>query len=83
MAMPSSDRAHTIIVKVVPRSKKQGVEMVARDRYVARVAAPPTDGKANAALVALLAEHFGIAKSCVHIRRGHTSRHKVCEIIRG
>ena len=46
----------------------------------ARVAAPPEDGKANAALVALLAKEFGIPKSAVTILRGTTARMKQVKI---
>lgn len=38
------------------------------------------DGAANAALIKLLSKHFHVAKSCVTIIRGHTSRHKLIEI---
>jgi uncharacterized protein (TIGR00251 family) len=34
------------------------------------------DGAANEALVRLLAQHFGVARSAVTIIRGHTSRVK-------
>jgi hypothetical protein len=46
----------------------------------ARVAVPPEDGKANAALVALLSRSLGIAKSAVRIASGETARLKTIEI---
>ena len=46
----------------------------------ARVAAPPEDGKANAALIALLAKTLGVAKSRVHLVAGETSRLKTIRI---
>jgi uncharacterized protein YggU (UPF0235/DUF167 family) len=42
-----------------------------------KVAAPPVDGKANAALRETLAKHFGLAKSQVTLAKGSTSRVKV------
>jgi uncharacterized protein (TIGR00251 family) len=42
-----------------------------------KVAAPPVDGKANAAIRELLARHFGVARSQVSLVRGGTSRIKV------
>jgi len=45
--------------------------------YIREIAA---DGKANEALVRLLAKHFSIPKTHITIVRGHTSRHKVVEI---
>jgi uncharacterized protein len=41
-----------------------------------RIAAPPENGKANEALVELLAEMLGIPRSSVEISGGHTSRDK-------
>lgn len=41
-----------------------------------RLAAPPVDGKANAALIAWLADWFGVPKNKVKIERGELSRHK-------
>lgn len=41
----------------------------------------PVDGAANTALVKLLAKHFDVAKSCVIIKSGASSRHKTIEII--
>lgn len=38
------------------------------------------DGQANAALVELLAKHFGVSKSRVEIIRGHTSRIKLVSV---
>jgi len=45
--------------------------------YVREIAA---DGKANEALIKLLAKHFNVPKTHITILRGHTSRHKVIEI---
>ena len=42
-----------------------------------RVHAPPVDGKANEELVRFLAQILGIAKSKIHIIKGHKSRQKI------
>jgi uncharacterized protein (TIGR00251 family) len=42
-----------------------------------KVAAPPVKGKANKALVDLLAEKLEIRKSSINIIKGETSRNKV------
>ncbi len=49
-------------------------------RLAVKVAAPPDKGKANAAIVKLLAKHFGVAKSAVTIVSGETGRLKVVEM---
>ena len=41
------------------------------------VTAPPEDGKANKAVIALLAKELGIAKSSIEILRGETAQHKL------
>jgi uncharacterized protein YggU (UPF0235/DUF167 family) len=38
------------------------------------------DGKANAELIALLAEHFKCRKAAVHIRAGASGREKLVKI---
>lgn len=43
---------------------------------IARVAAPPVDGKANVALCKLLAGAAGVPPSRVSVVRGHASRDK-------
>ncbi len=47
---------------------------------VVAVQAPAVDGKANAAVIAALADAFGVPKRSVRIVRGETSRSKVVEI---
>lgn len=44
------------------------------------LAARAVDGAANDALVAALAEHFGVRKGDVTIVRGHSSRHKIVAV---
>ncbi|MFT3728868.1 MAG: DUF167 family protein [Terricaulis sp.] len=46
----------------------------------ARVRAAPEDGKANAALIVLIAKAAGVPKSKVSIARGATSRMKTLEL---
>lgn len=41
----------------------------------------PVDGAANTALIKVLAEHFRVAKTCVVIKSGAASRHKLIEIL--
>lgn len=44
------------------------------------VTAAPEDGKANAAVIALLAKELGVAKSAVSVVAGATDRRKIVEI---
>ncbi|TMD74924.1 MAG: DUF167 domain-containing protein [Chloroflexi bacterium] len=74
-----------ISVRVMPRSRKNSVEWDGDGegeggRLKVRLTAPPVDGAANEALVALLAERLGVPKRQVVIVRGATSRLKVVEV---
>ncbi|HET7776570.1 MAG TPA: DUF167 domain-containing protein, partial [Azospira sp.] len=50
------------------------------DALKLRLAAPPVDGKANAALLAFIAARLEVAKSAVSLKSGQTSRRKVVEV---
>ena len=66
-----------IRVKVIPKSSKTELTGYLPDgTWKVKVAAAPEKGKANHALCAFLAEHFGIAASKVQIVSGETSRLK-------
>ena len=71
-----------INVAIKPNSKK-GPEIITQDNgllidYIREIA---VDGRANEALIKLLAKHFGVAKTRITIVRGHTSRSKVINIM--
>ena len=70
----------TLRVKVKPNSRVCALERLADGTWLARVKAPPVEGKANEALVALLAEHFGVRKAQVTIKSGASSRLKLIQI---
>lgn len=65
-----------IQVKVKPNARVSVLEEQGDGSWLAKLKAPPVDGKANEALVALVAEHFSLRKSQVSIKRGATSRIK-------
>jgi uncharacterized protein (TIGR00251 family) len=69
-----------IIVTVKPQAKAEGVVKVNDGEFVISVHAPPQGGKANQALVALLADYFSFPKSAIKILRGHSSRKKLVSI---
>ncbi len=71
----------TIAVKVIPRSSKNELKQLADGSYKAKLTAAPVDGKANDALIELLAEHFDVPKSKIKIVRGLTSKNKVIKIV--
>lgn len=65
---------------MVPRAKRPGVEQMPDGSWRVAVSAPAEDGKANAAVIEVLAKHFDVPKSSVKIVRGLSSRLKEVEI---
>lgn len=66
----------TLVVKATPRASRSEVLGADADWLRVRLQAPPVDGKANAALIELFADTFGIPKRAVEIVTGDTSRLK-------
>lgn len=69
-----------VSVKVKPGAKVDKVEVAADGGLRVSVKAPPVDGKANDAVIALLAGHFGLRRSAVTLKRGASGRDKVLEV---
>ena len=67
-------------VKVQPKASRDQVVGYRDGVLQLRVTAPPDKGRANAAVVALLADALGVAKSRVRIVRGQSSRDKVVTV---
>lgn len=69
-----------ILVKAKPNSRNESIEKITETSFVVSVKAPPVDGKANAAIIKLLAKHFDISPSLVEITSGHLAKTKVIKI---
>ena len=72
-------------LKVQPKARREGIMGLAPEAergpaLKVAVNAPPEDGKANAAVVALLADQLGVAKAAVSVVAGATDRRKLVEI---
>lgn len=67
-------------VRVKPNAKVAALEEQPDGTWVAKVKAPPVEGRANEALIALVADHFGVRKAQVTIRVGASGRLKHLEI---
>ena len=68
-----------INVRVTPRARVQKI-FADGDSLRVYTNAAPTDGAANAAVIKMLAKHYGVPKSSIRIVRGETSHDKVIEI---
>lgn len=68
-----------VAVRVTPGAKTESLA-VSDTGLVAKVRAKPQDGKANAAVLALIADALGVGISRVELLRGATSREKLVRI---
>jgi len=71
-----------IEVHVKPNARRESIERTAEGIYKVSVNAPAQEGKANAAVIAIVAAHFNVPKRAVVIRRGETGKKKWIEIQR-
>lgn len=74
------NRIMRINVIVHPNSKKQRVEKDILGQLNVYVNAPPIEGKANKAVIEVLAEYFNVRKGGVRLISGQKSRLKLFEI---
>jgi uncharacterized protein (TIGR00251 family) len=76
----SVTQSASIGIYVQPRASKTEVSGMHDGLMRIRLAAPPVDGAANAALVAFIAERLDIARSRVRVISGLASRRKVVRV---
>jgi hypothetical protein len=69
-----------IQVKVKPNARASALEEQPEGTWLARLKAPPVDGKANAELIELVAKRFGCPRSAVSIKSGAGGRMKLVKI---
>ncbi|MSQ61282.1 MAG: DUF167 domain-containing protein [Dehalococcoidia bacterium] len=67
-------------VHLTPRAKREGIAGWRDGVLRVRVMAPPVDGRANEALLRLLAEALGLPRGDVTLAAGATSRDKTIEV---
>ena len=67
----------TLRVRVQPRASREGLGGVREGALVVRLGAPPVDGRANHALLRLLASALGVPPSRVRLQQGARGREKL------
>ncbi len=80
-----ADPVASLAVRLTPRGGRDQIDGWIRDAdgrplLKVRVAAPPLEGEANAALIRLLAKALGVPRSAVTLAAGDTARIKRLEI---
>ncbi len=72
----AADGSVILTLHIQPGAKKTEITGLHGEALKIRLAAPPVDGKANAALIAFLAKACGVSKSAVELVSGDTCRAK-------
>lgn len=75
-----ADGEGRLALRVTPGARVESVEL-GEDRVLVKVRVKPEDGKANAAVLELLASALGIATSRLRMLRGATGRDKLVQIV--
>jgi uncharacterized protein (TIGR00251 family) len=70
------DGSLLLALHIQPGARQTGFAGLHGEAMKLRLAAPPVEGRANAALCAFLAEFCGVPKSAVTLVSGETSRAK-------
>ena len=69
-----------LLVRVFPRASREKIDVMPDGQIRVYVTAPPVDGEANAAVVALVSERLNCRARDVEVLRGHTSRNKILRV---
>jgi uncharacterized protein YggU (UPF0235/DUF167 family) len=70
----------TVELRVQPRARRTALEVDAAGVLKSSVTAPPEDGKANAAVIELLAREWRLPKSVFDVKRGAAARNKAVSV---
>ena len=69
-----------ISVKVKPNARQEKIERINESHFLIRVKEKPQEGKANKAVIKVLAEYFGVPQSQIVLLKGQSSKEKTFEI---
>jgi uncharacterized protein (TIGR00251 family) len=72
--------AALIHIRVIPRARRTEIAGRRGAAILVRLAAPPVDGAANAALIAYLAERLGLPQRHLTLARGASGRDKTVAV---
>lgn len=68
-------------VRVIPKARVRRIQESDNGSLKVHLLSPAQDGKANKALIEMLAEYYGVRRRQVNIIQGEYARDKVVEII--
>ncbi|PKL72475.1 hypothetical protein CVV26_01455 [Candidatus Kuenenbacteria bacterium HGW-Kuenenbacteria-1] len=70
-----------IFVKAKPMAKKNEVKKVDENNFIVSTTKLIEKGKANKAIIKLLAKYFNVSQSSIKIFSGFVSKNKIIEIL--
>jgi uncharacterized protein (TIGR00251 family) len=79
-AITPTNAGISLVVKVHPRAKKNGITGTMGDAFKLSLTAPAIEGRANQACIEFFAEFFQVPRSSITIASGERSRNKVIRI---
>lgn len=79
-SVTARDAGVRFAVHVQPRAKKPGIDGTHGDALRVRVQAPPVDGAANDAVIAVIADALGVPRRAVRIAAGLSGRQKLVDV---
>ncbi|XP_055912248.1 UPF0235 protein C15orf40 homolog [Eupeodes corollae] len=79
------DKAGNICIKILakPGAKQNNITDITDEGVGVQIAAPPSEGEANAELVKYLSKVLSLRKSDVSLDKGSRSRNKIIQISKG
>jgi hypothetical protein len=80
MILRPTDGGCILSVRVHPGAKRNAITGTHADALKISLTTPPTDGRANAALIAFLAERLNIPRLSIELLTGATSRSKTLRL---
>lgn len=72
-----------LTLHIQPNARANAIAGPHGDALKVKIAAPPVDNKANAALIEFLSGLLGVSRSSISIRHGAGGRQKVVEVAGG
>lgn len=70
-----------IFVKAKPNAREDLVEKIDETHFIIHITEPPVRGRANFAIIKLLATYFNVPTYNIKIISGYTSREKIIGVL--
>jgi uncharacterized protein (TIGR00251 family) len=79
----AASRRYSLTLHVQPGARKSGIVGLHGGALKVKIAAPASENRANAELIAFLAEALAVARAAINLRHGATGRRKIVDVAGG